>query len=137
MSAIFHCKSTHFFIRSRHGVCLRMQTFVSRVFVVCVAVALIAAWRMKPKPIDANLARGEVLMFDANWCGACRAMRPVVAQLQGEGFDIREVDVDKNRADAMKFSVHSIPTFVLVRDGHEVRRAAGVMPAESVRQLWR
>jgi len=103
----------------------------------CVVVALIAAWRSKHKPIDPNLARGEVLVFDANWCGACRAMRPVVAQLQGEGFDIREVDVDKNRADAMRFSVHSIPTFVLVRDGQEVRRAAGIMPAESVRQLWR
>jgi thioredoxin 1 len=114
-----------------------MQTFISRVFLLCVAVAVIAAWRSKPKPIDANLARGEVLVFDANWCGACRAMRPVVAQLQGEGFDIREVDVDKNRADATRFSVHSIPTFILVRDGQEVRRAAGVMPAENLRQLWR
>jgi thioredoxin 1 len=92
------------------------------VFVLCVAIALIAAWRSKPKHVDANLARGEVLVFDANWCGACRAMKPVVAQLQGEGFDIREVDVDKNRADAMRFSVHSIPTFILVRDGQEVRR---------------
>src|SRR5262245_41522570 len=114
-----------------------MQSFLSRVFVLCIAVTLIAAWRSKPKSVNPSLAKGEVLAFDATWCGACRAMKPVVARLKDEGFDIREVDVDKHRDDAMKFSVHSIPTFILVRDGQEVRRAIGVMPVEDMRQLWR
>jgi len=118
-----------------------MQSFISRLFVLCVAGAVVAAWHhdkwSKPKPSDPNLVQGEVLAFDANWCGACRAMRPVVAQLKGEGFDIREVDVDQHRDAATKFSVHSIPTFILVRDGQEVRRASGVMPLEDMRQLWR
>jgi thioredoxin 1 len=118
-----------------------MQSFISRVFVLCVTLTVIAAWHhdkwFKPKPVDPSLVQGEVLAFDANWCGACRAMKPVVAQLKGEGFDIREIDVDKYKGEAMNFSVHSIPTFILVRDGQEVRRASGVMSAETMRQLWR
>ena len=120
-----------------HDVCLHMQSFISRAFVLCVAVTMIMAWRSKPKTIDPNLAPGQVLVFDANWCGACRAMKPVVAQLQGEGFDIREVDVDKNRGDAMKFAVHDLAAFILVREGQEVRGAIGVMSPDNVRQLWR
>jgi thioredoxin 1 len=123
-----------------------MQTSTPRVFVLFVALVLgppavmvalhYNAW-LRPKPIDPNLARGEVLVFDAKWCGACQAMKPIVRRLQDEGFDIREVDVDKNRGDAMKFAVHEIPAFILVRDGQEVRRAIGVMSPDNVRQLWR
>lgn len=64
-------------------------------------------------------------------------MKPVVRQLQGEGFNIRTMDVDNHKQHAAKYDIHAIPTFVLVRDGQEVRRTSGEISPESLRQLWR
>jgi thioredoxin 1 len=90
-----------------------------------------------PKHIYPGMAQGEVLFFNANWCGACKAMKPVVAKLQGQGFDIRSTDVDNHRQQAVQYEIHVIPTFVLVRDGQEVRRASGVISPDALKQLWR
>jgi thioredoxin 1 len=90
-----------------------------------------------PKHIDASMAQGEVLFFEANWCGACKAMKPVVTNLKDEGFDIRTMDVDNQQAAAVKYGIHVVPTFVLVRDGEEVRRASGVISPDRLKQLWR
>jgi thioredoxin 1 len=114
-------------------------------YAICLALALgpsalmvaLNLERLKPQPIDPRTAVGEVLFFQAKWCGACRAMKPVVGQLQDEGFDIRSIDVDSHQQLAQQYGIHSIPAFVLVRDGEEVRRTSGVNSAESLRQLWR
>ncbi len=64
-------------------------------------------------------------------------MKPVVRQLQDEGFDIRTIDADKHQEQAMKYGIGSVPTFVLVRDGEEVRRISGYMSPEDLKQIWR
>jgi hypothetical protein len=66
-----------------------------------------------------------------------QAMKPTVVKLQDEGFDIRSVDVDKHQEQAMKYGIGSIPTFVLVRDGQEVRGSSGVMSSDDLKQIWR
>lgn len=87
---------------------------------------------LKPKPIDPNTgAAGEVLFFEANWCGACKAMKPVVTKLRNEGFDIRTVDVDSHRDEAVRFGIHAVPTFILMRGGDEVRRESGMIRSAS------
>jgi thioredoxin 1 len=123
-----------------------MFSFTPRLFAICVALsigppaAVVALnyneW-FAPKPIYPWLAKGEVLFFESNWCGACKAMKPTVAKLQDEGFDIRTMDVEKHQEQAMKYGIRSIPTFVLVRDGEEVRRTSGYMPADDLKQIWR
>ena len=107
-----------------------MSSFTPRVFAICVlAIAPPLAvlglnykqW-LVPKPIDPRLATGEVLFFEADWCPACRAMKPVAEQLKREGFDIRQMNVDSHQTEAVKYGIHVIPTFVLVRNNEEVRR---------------
>ena len=119
---------------------------MSKTFLLCIAltigpplvmVALHYDKWFSVRPIDPHLATGEVLFFEANWCGACRSMQPVADQLRGEGFDIRTLDVDTHQKQAIEYGIHSIPAFVLLRDGQEVRRAVGVISPESLRQLWR
>ena len=89
-----------------------------------------------PKPIYPWTAQGEVLAFETPWCGVCKAMKPVVRQLQDEGFDIRIVDADKHQEEAMRYGIRGVPTFILVRNGEEVRRTSGYMPAEDLKQIW-
>jgi thioredoxin-like negative regulator of GroEL len=80
-------------------------------------------------------SRGEVLFFNASWCGPCRQMKPIVTQLRGQGYHLRDLDVDKNRSLAQQYGVRSIPTFVFVENGTEVNRFSGGTSAENLRKM--
>jgi len=80
-------------------------------------------------------ALGEVLFFNASWCGPCQRMKPIVAQLRRQGFRLRDIDVDKNRTLARKYAVRGIPTFVFIQNGSEVHRFSGGTSADNLRKL--
>ncbi|MFK7957006.1 MAG: thioredoxin TrxA [Lysobacterales bacterium] len=76
-------------------------------------------------------AEGPVLVdFWAEWCGPCKMIAPVldqVAEQYGEKLTIAKVDVDGNKQTAMKYSVRSIPTLMLFKDGELVDTKMGAM----------
>ena len=67
---------------------------------------------------------GETVLIDfgATWCGPCRQMSPVVDQLAHEGFPVRKIDIDQNRAAAQRYGVSGIPCFIMLRNGQVVDR---------------
>lgn len=78
---------------------------------------------------------GEVLFFNATWCGPCRQMKPIVTEMRRQGYRMRDVDVDRNRALAQKYKVSSIPTFVFLQHGREVKRFSGGTSSKKLHQL--
>lgn len=80
---------------------------------------------------------GEVLYFTAPWCGACRAAAPAYEELRGAGYPIRKINVDSNPSLAQQYGIRSIPQFVYIKDGREVRRVGGVASAERIKKLYR
>ena len=78
---------------------------------------------------------GEVLFFNASWCGPCRQMKPIVSQLRRQGYRLRDIDVDKNRSLVQKYGISGIPTFVFVKNGSEVHRFSGGTSADQLRKL--
>jgi len=82
-----------------------------------------------------GLRRGEVLFFNASWCGPCRHMKPIVAQLRRQGYHIRDINVDKNQKLAQKYGVSGIPTFVFTINGSEVHRFSGGTSADKLKSL--
>jgi thioredoxin 1 len=73
--------------------------------------------------------------FYAEWCGPCRMMSPLVEQFATEyagKVKIGKVNVDEERALAMKFGIQSIPCFVFIKDGKVTDTVVGAMPKEAL-----
>jgi thioredoxin 1 len=68
--------------------------------------------------------------FWAAWCPPCRAMHPILEELAVERGDLRvvSIDVDANQGIAARYSVLSMPTFLLFRHGEPVQRLIGSRP---------
>jgi thioredoxin 1 len=68
--------------------------------------------------------------FWAPWCPPCRAMRPVLAELDARRDDLRVVslNVDEQQAIGIRYSILSMPTFILFRDGEPVLTLVGSRP---------
>ena len=75
--------------------------------------------------------------FWAEWCGPCKMIAPILEELaeeQTEKFVIGKLDVDANVATATKYSVMSIPTLLLFKDGEVVARLVGAKPKGALLQ---
>lgn len=66
--------------------------------------------------------------FWAPWCGPCRMAEPVLEELSEEYKDkaiFAKINVDEQPQSPDKYSVRSIPTTILIKDGEEVGRQVG------------
>lgn len=76
--------------------------------------------------------------FWAPWCGPCKMAGPVLDELSEIYKDkvlIVKMNVDENQINPQKFSVMSIPTTVMFRDGKEIGRQTGFSGKESFEEL--
>ncbi|MFH0773596.1 MAG: thioredoxin [bacterium] len=70
--------------------------------------------------------------FFAEWCGPCKMTGPIVDVLSEEHKNITfyKVNVDENGDLASQFSIFSIPTFVIFKDGQIIAQFSGAMGKE-------
>ena len=80
---------------------------------------------------EAMKAPAAVVDFNATWCGPCRMLAPVLADISGkyEGkVSFYSVDVDESPELAMQFRVNSVPCLVLLKNGQFADQSIGFRP---------
>ena len=69
-----------------------------------------------------------VKKFSAEWCGPCRALAPVINEIKTQFSNVKfeEYDVDVAYNEATEYSIRSVPTIIIEKDGVEIDRFTGL-----------
>ncbi len=95
-----------------------------------------------PEITDANFEKDVLksdlpflLDFSADWCNPCKMVGPLVEQIGEEQKDklrVGVLDIDKNPQTPAKFTVMSIPTLILFKDGEVKEQIIGALPKKAI-----
>ena len=80
---------------------------------------------------DEVVSANPLLLVDfwAEWCGPCRMLSPILEEISNEyNIPVGKLNVDENPGKTQEYSIQTIPTMVLFKDGNPVHRIVGAMP---------
>jgi thioredoxin 1 len=73
--------------------------------------------------------------FWASWCGPCRMVSPIVDEIGNESdgrYKVCKVNVDDEPDLASRFSVMSIPTLIVFKNGEPEKTSVGVRSKQDI-----
>ena len=79
-----------------------------------------------------NSEKPVLIDFSAEWCGPCKMLKPILSEVKnrlGDDVSIIKIDVDKNKEISAQYSIQSVPTMMLFKNGTMLWRQSGVVSA--------
>ena len=73
--------------------------------------------------------------FWAEWCGPCKMLTPILEELSNEmknEINVVKINLDENQDLAMKYSIRSIPTLLLFKEGNLIDTKVGLLPKSEI-----
>lgn len=80
-------------------------------------------------------AQLTVVDFYAPWCGPCRKMADVMAQIAEEyqgKVNVYKLNTDESLKTAKEYSISSLPSILIFKGGEAKERLVGLMPKSSI-----
>ena len=76
-----------------------------------------------------------IVDFWAEWFGPCKMLTPILEELSNEmksEINVVKVNLDENQDLAMKYSIRSIPTLLLFKEGNLIDTKVGLLPKSEI-----
>ena len=93
---------------------------------------------IKEDEFELEVVKSESLVlldFYADWCGPCKALGPVLEEVQNDlatQAKILKVNIDSSPELAQRFGIRSVPTMLIFQGGNLQRTLVGVQGKEQI-----
>ena len=76
----------------------------------------------------------NVFYFTADWCQPCKNIKPIVNEINRDkvGLKFHTIDADLEKELVKKFEIKSLPTFIIIAHGKEIKRLVGAQTKQTL-----
>ena len=75
--------------------------------------------------------------FNADWCGPCQALKPMLAEFAEAHPEIKAVSINIDDEEDLRddYDIGSIPCLVVFKNGEEANRKVGLISQDAIAEL--
>ena len=79
----------------------------------------------------------NVFYFTADWCQPCKNIKPIIKEINRDksGLKFHMIDADIEKELVKKFKIQSLPTFIIINQGKEIKRMIGLQTKEKLQEF--